>query len=342
MIIAHLTPTFCKFSGIDRVVEQQADELARNGNVVTILAFESDLLPPENTELQILGMPRSLFWQRVYRLIFPLDIVKTLRWLQKLKSIDIIYSHQYPMNWLAYLAKRFYGVRYIYYDYGISPPETFSNFVERTYMRILIPLARWTIKQADGAISISKYLQHQLELETGLVSEVVYPTIDIRRFHRGLDGSKIRRRYDLGTSPVVLYVGRLSPHKGVHMLIEAFKLVKQEIPDARLLIAGKHTFPAYSKRLRDTAGDSVFFAGYVADEEMPYYYAACDVYATATIWEGFNLPLAEAQACGKPVVAFNLGPHPEVVTNGEAGLLVPLGDISALAGAIIKLLKLER
>lgn len=207
------------------------------------------------------------------------------------------------------------------------------------YQRIFIALANRTARRADSAISISHYLQRQLKQETGLDSKVIYNSIDIERFHPGLDGSNIRNRYGLGQGPIIVYVGRISPYKGVHLLIQAFSLVRQEVPTAKLLIVGKHTFPDYSKKLREMADDSVIFAGYVSDEELPYYYAACDLYATATVWEGFNLPLAEAQACGKPVVAFNLGPHPEVVSDGETGFLVPPRDTDALAEAVIKLLK---
>lgn len=116
MRIALLVPTFSKFSGVDRVVEQQAKELSQQGNEVSIFTLEADLRPPQNIELQIIGMPKSLFWQRIYRLFFLLHFVKTRKWVPKLKNYDIIYSHQYPMNWLAYLAKRLYNVKYIYYN----------------------------------------------------------------------------------------------------------------------------------------------------------------------------------------------------------------------------------
>ena len=342
MKIALLTPTFFQYSGIDRVVKQQAAEFAQGGDTVTIFTFEADLESPQNVELQLLGTPRNSFWQRVYRLSFPLDIVKTVKWLPKLKNFDIVYSHQYPMNWLAYLAKRFYRIRYIYYNHGIASPVTFSNVIEGIYMRILSRLTNWTARRADGAISVSQHLQQQLEQETGLISEIVYNKIDTTRFYEGLDSSRIRDKYGLGSSPLILYVGRISPHKGVHLLIEAFNLVRQEISEARLLIVGKHTFLGYSKKLRYMANDSISFTGYITDEEIPYYFAACSVYATATLWEGFNLPLVEAQACGKPVVAFNIGPHPEVVKESETGFLVPPGDTIALAKAIIRLLRDSR
>ncbi|MCK4387778.1 MAG: glycosyltransferase family 4 protein, partial [Dehalococcoidia bacterium] len=88
--------------------------------------------------------------------------------------------------------------------------------------------------------------------------------------------------------------------------------------------------------------DSVVFTGPISHEFLPLYYAACDVYASCSRWETYNLPLVEAQACRKPVVAFNVSAHPEVATNGKTGFLVPFKDADALAEAIIKLLKNDK
>ena len=336
--IALLTPTFSGFSGIDRVVFDQAWQLLRKGHRVEIFTFASDMEQPPGAGLHILGMPKGLLLQRIYRLLLPLDFIRNSRISTQLRDFDIIYSHQYPINWLAYLAKKRYGARYIYYDYGIAPPEAFDNLIERVYMYLFTRLSNWTARKADAAISISGYLREALKKDTRLTSEVVYPRIDTARFHTGIDGSTVRQKYRIGSGPLVLYVGRISPHKGIHLLIQAFLEVQKQIPEVKLLIAGKHTFAGYSSRLESMSNPSIIFAGYVPDEEMPAYYAACSVYATATLWEGFNLPLAEAQACGKPVVAFNIGPHPEVVIDGKTGHLSPPKNIHTMAAAIRSLL----
>jgi 1,2-diacylglycerol 3-alpha-glucosyltransferase len=335
--IAIMVPTFYEFSGIDRVAELQAKEFSSSGNQVTILTFDANMPPPPNVKLQVLGMPKGSLSQRIYRLLFPVDFVKAVKWVPKLKDFDVIYSHQYPMNWLAYLAKRFYKVRYVYYNHGLAPPWTFSSFSERLYMKMFIPLANWTIKRADDAISVSGYLQKQLQRETGLHSKVTYNRIDTNRFRDGIDGSGIRKKYNFDNAPLVLYVGRISPHKGVHLLIEAFNLTRQKFPDAKLMIVGKHTFGAYSNKLRKMSDASVIFTGLVSDEELPHYYAACDVYATCTLWEGFDLPLAEAQACGKPVVAFDIGPHKEVIDS--RGSLVKAGDTKEFGKEVATILE---
>ncbi len=334
MKIALLTPTFSSFSGIDRVVDEQARQLIEKGDSVDIFCFDSDMRPSSQAALHVLGMPRKLFWQRVYRLLLPLDFIKNRRIVEGLAGFDLAYSHQYPMNWLACLAKKRFGLKYIYYDYGIAPPAAFEGPLERLYISLFTRLSNMTAGKADGAVSISKYLQEELRKQTGLVSEVAYPKINTQRFHPGLDGSAVRQKYNLEGRQVALYVGRISPHKGIHLLIEAFNRVRSKHPEARLLIVGKHTFDAYSRRLAAMGGQGVIFTGYVPDEDIPAYYAACDVYATATMWEGFDLPLAEAGACGKPALAFRLGPHPEIVEDGRTGVLVDPFDVNSFAEAL--------
>ncbi len=330
MKVAILTPTFSKFSGIDRVVELQARELIHEGDEVTVFALEADM-KDKNLNLEIVGMPKGIFFQRIYRLILPLDLPKTVKMSSKLKEFDLIISHQYPMNWFAFITKKFHNVKYTYYNHGVSYSNTFSNPFEKLYLFFFKCMTRVTVQNVDSAISVSDFLRKEFKKETGIESIVVYNKIDTERFHKGVKGMGIRKKYNLKKDPTILYVGRISPHKGVHLLIEAFNSVKKEVLSAKLLIVGKHTFGGYSDKLKNMSDKSVIFAGYVSDDELPYYYAACNVYATASLWEGFDLPVVEAQACGKPVVAFNNCSHPEVV---KIGRLVEENNIKEFIDAL--------
>jgi 1,2-diacylglycerol 3-alpha-glucosyltransferase len=198
-------------------------------------------------------------------------------------------------------------------------------------------LTRLTVKNVDRAVTVSKYCQRELRRQTGLESEVVYNTVDLGKFRPGLDGTEIRKKYNLGDDPVILFVGVLRPVKGVDRLIEAFCLVKEEIPNAKLVVVGPPDYAYYFEELKRMSDNSITFTNFVSHEFLPLYYATCDVYATGTLWETFNIPIAEAQACAKPVVAFDIGPHPEVID--ENGILVEAGDIGKFAQACIEKLK---
>lgn len=334
MKIAILTPTFSHFSGIDRLVEIKSEDFIKKGHKVDIFTLSASI-KPKKAGLYVLGMPKNHFLERIYRLFMFLDIKKIKKYVNILKNYDMIISHLYPMNILAYKAKKKNKkLKYIYHNAGVGITETYS-FFERIYLKIFNFLNNKTIKNCDSAISISNFLKDVLKKETSIDSKVEYVPIDKKRFHKGISGKKIRELYNLKKEPVFLYVGRISPHKGVHLLIKSFKLVQKKYPKSKLIIAGKHTFPSYTKKLKKMANKNVIFAGFVPDNELPYYYATCDIYTTASLWEGFDMPTKESQVCGKPVVAFDIGSHPEVV---KKGILVKEKDVVGFAKAVIKLI----
>lgn len=336
MKIAILTPTFSGFSGPDRVVWNEADELSEN-NEVTIFCFKADMKHSKAKIIE-LGAPKNRTLERVYKLLFFLDLAKVSRISGMLKGYDRVISFLYPMTVPASKAKKRYKLRYTYYDVGLAYPKLFKSFSERTAMKLIGWLTKITVKNADDAISISGFLSKELKRETGLQSTVKYVKIDKERFNLKVDKQKteaVVKKYGL-EHPTLLYVGRISPHKGVHLLIRAFNIVKEKFPKAKLLVVGKHTFDSYSNELKKLDKGGIIFTGFIPDEELPYYYNACDIYVTASLWEGFDMPAVEAQYCGKNVVAFDVGSHREVV---KKGILVKEGDIKAFADAVIKLIK---
>jgi len=146
------------------------------------------------------------------------------------------------------------------------------------------------------------------------------------------------------TVSLILYLGRLAPYKGVHYLIRAIPLILRVRPEAKFLIAGSRRhdmldLPGMAESLG--VRESVVFTGFVPDKLVPKFYACCDIFCYPSLWEGFGLPVAEAGATGKPVVAFWMCAIPEVVENGSTGLLVK-PDHTQLAEAIITLLKDEK
>jgi len=338
MKIAILTQPFSAFSGIDRVVELQAEEFNKKGHEITIFCLKAGM-KSEDAKIIELGMPSNPTLERIYRLLFFFDRKKIKKYGEILKNYDLVISHFYPMNWLAIHSKKKYGRKWIYHNHGVSTPNLFKNPIERTYLEIFRILNNYTIKKSNKAVSISKYLKEVLKKETGIESKVIYDKIDKKRFYEGISGEEVRKKYNLDNEPICLYVGRISPHKGIHLLIQSFNKVLKKIPEARLMIVGKKTFSGYAKKLENLKkqinSKNIIFTGFVSDEELPHYYAACNIYTTATLWEGFDLPVVEAQALKKPVIAFDIGPHKEVIKNGK---LVKVNDIKGFSDSIINTL----
>lgn len=338
MKIAILTPTLYGYDGIAKVAKKQAENYVKMGHDVKIFALGGDMAPV-GINIEILGTPKFSLLRRIYWLIFPMDFFRLIKWVKKLKKYDIVISHNYPMNCLASLAKKSYHIKYVYYNHGAPPPEVRQNLWERTYQRIFKFFWKMSLVNVDSIISVSRYLKEDLKRELKKDSSVVYNKVNINRFHERVDGSNIREKYSLANEPIILFVGRVDPYKGVHLLIKAFKMVKKDLPNAKLLIVGKQNYDDYLQKLKEMSDNSVRFIGYVTDRELPHYYGACDVYSTASLWEGFDLPLIEAQACGKPVIAFDLGSHREVVDDRVTGILVRPMDYNAFGKAMIRILK---
>jgi glycosyltransferase involved in cell wall biosynthesis len=168
----------------------------------------------------------------------------------------------------------------------------------------------------------------------------------VRRVYHGLDTpdsqeqERQRIRDELGIASddfLVGNVGRLAPQKGQRHLIEAMPLLLERVPRAHAVIAGGGDLEDFLRDLADAVGvsDRVHVLG--PRRDVPALMQALDAFAMPSIWEGFGLVLLEAMAAARPIVASRVATIPEVVVDGETGLLVPAGDEVALADALTRL-----
>jgi glycosyltransferase involved in cell wall biosynthesis len=145
--------------------------------------------------------------------------------------------------------------------------------------------------------------------------------------------------------PVIGLVGRISPWKGQHVFIRAAAKVLERFRDVRFQIIGAALFAErdYEQSVRDMTvelglQDSIEFTGFC--ENIPERLAALDMLVHAsTLGEPFGQVVIEGMAAGKPVIATNGGGIPEIVRDGDTGLLIPMDDHTAMAEAIIRLLE---
>ena len=142
-------------------------------------------------------------------------------------------------------------------------------------------------------------------------------------------------------TPRILFVGRFDEsRKGFKYLLRAMALVRSQFPRARLLVVGTGDAEKYDGIMeRHNLYGSVDFAGFVAKEELPRYYASCDVFCVpSTRNESFGIVLLEGMASGKPIVASEIPGYASVLTTEQEGLLVPPKDPTDLAMALVRLL----
>jgi glycosyltransferase involved in cell wall biosynthesis len=157
--------------------------------------------------------------------------------------------------------------------------------------------------------------------------------------HNGVAVESFMR--ELSSKPVVVFAGRLVPEKGVDVLLNAFAIVTQDLPEARLLIAGAG--PEYARLLELTdklsISSKVTFLGHIPKRKMETHFAQAWVQVVPSRWaEPFGLVAVEGMMRGTAVIASSMGGLNEIIKPGETGFLVPPNDIGALAGKMKALL----
>ena len=207
----------------------------------------------------------------------------------------------------------------------------------------------WSISLAAAVIAVSKstrddILSHYRSTPPGKV-HAIHNGVDERYRPAAADRAgairdlvKVRYTHD---RPYVLCVGLLQPRKNVPLLLRAFRRARREagLPHVLAVVGRRGWLAEETEQAIAEAGDDVVFTGYVPDGDLPMLYQGADALAFPSLYEGFGLPVAEAMACGCPVIAGNTSSLPEVA--GDAGLLVSPNDEDAWAGALARLLRDE-
>lgn len=235
---------------------------------------------------------------------------------------DIVHGSLFLANLMAALAARAAGAPALVLSQRCSYEATLNPPSRR--------LARWSHRRADRVI-VNSHAAWREEIAAGFPPDrmVVVPN-GVRCSVERAD----RARLGLADGPLVVAVGTLDPVKGHRYLLDAWPRVRRHVPDAHLVLVGDG--PLRDELPRQAAslglGDSVRFAGFHSPASP--FVAACDVFVLPSVTEGMPNALLEAMCLGRAVVATRVGGVPELVVEGESGLLTPPRDSAALAAAI--------
>jgi spore coat protein SA len=235
--------------------------------------------------------------------------------LSRLKSEDIIWCYNWP-----YVAEALEpethskGAKLIYHAQNSLAP-----YVERALFKSFTPDALVFNSEAmrHEALRLMPYLQNTCTIHNAADETLFYPT-----------GGDTARDH---TVPTILYVGRLVPAKGVHVLIEAMRILYQWKVDAICKVVGsshaggrRSKTTAYIRSLEKRRPPNVKFEGFRAATEIAQEYRAADIFCCPSIWqEPFGTVNVEAMASGVPVVATRVGGIPEIAAEGGVILVEP-------------------
>jgi glycosyltransferase involved in cell wall biosynthesis len=249
---------------------------------------------------------------------------------------DLLHTHLIHADVYGYIGARLAGVP------RVSSIHSVHSFYRKEPIRTI---ARRAGRPAIRTIAISEHVARYVD-EIGLARRDRIRTVpygvDVAGWQVGpTERAAARRGYGVTDDALVLGIAsNLIPGKGHATLLDAFAIVRRDLPRARLLIAGDGPLRSeLGLRVRSLGlTDAVDFLGYVQDTRI--FMGACDVVVFPThssLGEGFGLAALEAGASGKPVVASRMGPLPEIVADGANGFLVAPQDVAELATAVVKL-----
>jgi glycosyltransferase involved in cell wall biosynthesis len=210
---------------------------------------------------------------------------------------------------------------------------------DRVIDRVLEPFAIKIITNSTAAAQRFSWVKNQSKIVT------IYNGLDLKTFDEKKDVAKIKKGLSIKNEDIVIgTIAKLQPKKGIHILLDAAAPIIKKFPSIKFLIVGDDadTEGAYLKKLKSLAQqlnitEHIIFSGY--RDDIPQIMEIIDIFTFPSFSESFGRSLLEAMAASKPIIASNVGGIPEVVVDGETGMLVPPGNSTGLTAAISYLLE---
>mgnify|MGYP001031640300 CR=1 FL=1 len=297
---------------------------------------------------------------RIYLSSVPAQVSAEIDALTRVVPLKEILEQRHEHFMLSDLYIYHYGGRYdlvetmrgiergtvVFNYHNVTPPELWGTDVGREWLADGVAgsaLAHY----ADFCLADSPFNKQDLIDRLGYSPERIYVlplAVDLAEFTPGVRDPGLVERYGLHGQRVLVYVGRMAGNKRIDLLIEALAHVQRQVPDTKLLLVGDDkTNPAFrpivafarARAAELGVGEDVIWNGRVDD--LPAHYRLADVYVSASLHEGFGVPLIEAMASGVPVVASRAGAMPWVLE--EAGVLCEPGDARDLADKVLAVLR---
>ncbi len=266
-------------------------------------------------------------------------------------SLDLLHVHYaIPHSVSAYLAQKMVGTRTLANRGRHLPFITTLHGTDITLVgldRSYLPITRFGIEQSDGVTAISSYLRDRTREAFAITSEIEvirnFVNCDVYLRKPDLVASMRPRfaRPATSTEPaerLVVHLSNFRPVKRVPDVVEVFARVAKAMP-ARLMLIGDGPDRSIAEYLAAKHGiqDRVHFLG--KQDNVNELLPLADLMLMPSEMESFGLAALEAMACGVPTIATRVGGVPELVIDGENGLLFNIGDVDAMSSAAISLLR---
>jgi N-acetyl-alpha-D-glucosaminyl L-malate synthase BshA len=323
-------------SGI--VATELGAELAARGHQIHYISYQAPVrlrsCCPNIYFHQVEVMSYPLFKYPPYTLTLSAKMAEVAkRW-----KLDIFHVHYaIPHAVCGFLAKSVLGTKSPKLVTTLHGTDITLVGIDKSFSSI----TKFSIEVSDGVTAVSNFLARETteKFKPSRKIEVIYNFVDTERFRPSTSSAR-KEEFAPEGEKILAHFSNFRPVKRIPDVIKIFNLVQKEIP-ARLLLIGDGPEASGALELVGQLGlsDKVTYLGSRSDVEdiLP----VADLFLIPTNTESFGLASLEALSCGVPVIGTNLGGLPEVVLDGECGYLEKLGEVEAMAGKALKLLRDE-
>jgi phosphatidylinositol alpha-mannosyltransferase len=335
MKIALVSPyDFAMPGGVVSHISCLEQQFTRMGHEVKIIAPASKAIYTVGDRFIRIGTPRPIpVSGSIARITTSLRLESQVKDVFEREKFDICHLHEPLMPMLCTTVLRLKRTPMV---------GTFHASGGKSWYTMFSPIMKWYFdrwfRKLDGRIAVSPIALKYISTYFPADYAVIPNGIDTHHFNNGV--KPIDTFNDGKTN--ILFVGRLEKRKGFDFLLEAYRLIKPEVPDCRLIQVGPgvRLRKKYEKRVKQYGLPDVNFTGYAAYDELPRYYKTADVVCFPnTGWESQGIVLLEAMSTGKPFVASAIDGFTSVFTDGSEGIAVPPRNAEKLAEAILKLVR---
>lgn len=251
----------------------------------------------------------------------------------RVRQIDVLQTHLFYSGIVGVLAKRFAPRT------AVAMMRHHTGVVRMLGSKLHIAADRWMAEKADRVMTVSEAARKYMKEIDGIRRddiEVVYLGFDFEKYRPDAQlRAEARARYGFADEDLVFgYVANIVPGKGHEQLLDAFAKIAADLPNAKLLFAGRGSLDRVDAAAAKLPAGKVVFAGWQAD--APMVYNAMDIFVQPSLSEAFSQVLIEAMGCGLPVIATDVGGAREVIEDGVNGIIVQPGDTEGLAAAMLR------
>ena len=234
-----------------------------------------------------------------------------------LDNYDYIHTH----TAIGAFSLRNYSDKLIHHYHGLPLPIYKNKYTFRHWLNEKLMMNRYY-----KVVAISNYMANEIKVKYGRTADVLPNAIDLAKFKPNKPVKKLQyfNHNKSSKKPEYLFVGKLTKRKNPEVIIRALNILKDTFPNAKLDVVGIGNQHKYLENLVNELNlhNNVTFHGKVDDDKLLKLYNSTSTYVTASLWEGFGLPLLEAMACGKPVIASDIAAHREILDYARIGYLV--------------------